>query len=132
MDSSVASVDLGDLVPTKSNLSSASKEEKSQKSDLSTSKTEFDAPKVEPSYSVLDASDVVEYPVSRGNIASDGTKIGENIKSINNLTSKINEFVTDKSKNIKYQIEGFKRKVSNLEEQVQGERIAKEKLEGQL
>lgn len=62
----------------------------------------------------------------------DGTKIGENIKSINNLTVKINQFVTDKSKNIRYEIEGLKRKVNNLEEQLQGERIAREKIENQL
>lgn len=62
----------------------------------------------------------------------DGTKIGENIKSINNLTVKINQFVTDKSKNIRYEIEGLKRKVNSLEEQLQGERIAREKIENQL
>ena len=54
------------------------------------------------------------------NVNSDGSKIGENIKSINTLTNKINEFVSDKSKNIKYEIEGFKRKVREMEEKVQG------------
>lgn len=65
-------------------------------------------------------------------IHSDGTKIGENIKSINTLTTKINQFVTDKSKNIKYEIEGFKRRINTLEEQVQGEKMAREKVERQL
>jgi hypothetical protein len=80
----------------------------------------------------LEASDVIEYPTMKPLQPSDGTKIGENIKNINTLTTKINQFVTDKSKDIRYEIEGFKRKISALEEQVQSEKIAREKIEGQL
>ena len=69
---------------------------------MSTSKTEKEpAAKVEENFSKLDASDVVDYPV-QGSASSGARNIGENIKSINSLTNKINEFVTDKSKNIKY------------------------------
>ena len=46
---------------------------------------------------------MVEYP-PQGLASSGGRNIGDNIKSINSLTNKINEFVTDKSKNIKYEI----------------------------
>lgn len=50
------------------------------------------------------------------NLASDGSKIGENIKNLNSLTNKINEFVNNKSKNIKFEIEGLRRRIAQLEE----------------
>ena len=81
----------------------------------------------EDRYGSLDEGDVVE-----SSRKSDGTKIGQNIKSINDLTTKINQFVADKSKNIKYEIEGFRRKINSLEEQLQAERNVREKLENQL
>ena len=116
--SAISEQDLSDLNPGGSHLSSGSGTKsgisKSEKSDLSTSKTEEPTAKVEENYTNLDASDVIEYPVNPPqsvSVHSDGSKIGENIKSINNLTNKINDFVSDKSKNIKYEIEGFKRKV---------------------
>lgn len=79
----------------------------------------------------LDVSDVMQSS-QKDNRPHDGTKIGENIKNINNLTNKINQFVNDKSKNIKFQIEGFKRKINSLEEQLLAQRIAKQKLQVQL
>ena len=51
----------------------------SEKSDLSTSKTEEPTAKVEESYTNLDASDVIEYPVNAlqsVSVNSDGSKIG--------------------------------------------------------
>jgi c-di-GMP-related signal transduction protein len=60
----------------------------------------------------------MEYPISAPNTdyASDGSKIGENIKNLNSLTYKINEFVNNKSKNIKFEIEGLRRRIAQLEE----------------
>jgi hypothetical protein len=42
-------------------------------------------------------------------------KLGDNIKSINNITFKINDFVSKCSGNIKFEIEGIKRKNNSLE-----------------
>ena len=52
----------------------------------------------EEGYATLSAADVAE-PLGVG---SDGSKIGQNIKSINTLAMKIDQFVNDKSKNIKF------------------------------
>jgi len=73
----------------------------------------------------LDASDVVDYPTGKD---YDGSKISENIRSINAVTVKINQFVADKSKNIKYEIEEQKRKINKLEEELQGEKTLREKV----
>ena len=58
----------------------------------------------------------MEYPIKNTNtdFTSDGSKIGENIKNLNSLTTKINEFVNNKSKNIKFEIEGLRRRISQL------------------
>jgi hypothetical protein len=65
---------------------------------------------------------VVDYPTGKD---YDGSKIGENIRSINLVTAKINQFVSDKSKNIKYEIEEQKRRISKLEEELQGEKTTR-------
>jgi len=68
---------------------------------------------------------VVDYPTGKD---YDGSKISENIRSINAVTVKINQFVADKSKNIKYEIEEQKRKINKLEEELQGEKTLREKV----
>lgn len=60
-------------------------------------------------------TDVVDYVIDKDN----PNKIGENIKSINNITLKINDFVSKCSSNIKFELEGYKRKNNSLEEQIQ-------------
>ena len=72
----------------------------------------------------------MEYPIGKGK--QDSSKIGENIRSLNNLTSKINDFVSSRSKNIRFEIEGYKMKISQLEEEVQGERMSKQQVQEQL
>ena len=68
---------------------------------------------------------MVDYPTGKD---YDGSKISENIRSINAVTVKINQFVADKSKNIKYEIEEQKRKINKLEEELQGEKTLREKV----
>ena len=58
--------------------------------------------------------------------------MGQSINSINTLTSKINDFVVSRSKNIKFEIEGYKIEMTKLEEQVQAEKIAKERVQEEL
>ena len=68
---------------------------------------------------------MVDYPTGKD---YDGSKISENIRSINAVTVKINQFVADKSKNIKYEIEEQKRKINKLEEELQGEKTLRDKV----